>query len=107
MASEKRAAAGGDALRGAGDLRRARRGGEHADRPGRPRSRRGSPPTWTSTRSTWSGPTPDTVVDLEVAAADNLKRVLRPTPVNWTREPDLSRMLAFLETKTVWHPVGV
>ncbi len=53
------------------------------------------------------GADPDTVVDLEVAAADNLKRVLRPTPVNWTREPDLSRMLAFLETKTVWHPVGV
>jgi acyl-CoA reductase-like NAD-dependent aldehyde dehydrogenase len=48
-----------------------------------------------------------TLVDLEVAAADNLKRVLRPTPVNWNREPDLSRMLAFLETKTVWHPVGV
>ena len=47
------------------------------------------------------------VVDLEIAAADNLKRVLRPTPVNWGREPDLSRMLAFLETKTVWHPVGV
>ena len=49
----------------------------------------------------------DTVVDLEVAAADNLKRVLRPMTVNWAREPDLSRMLAFLETKTVWHPVGV
>jgi len=49
----------------------------------------------------------DAAVDLEVAAADNLKRVLRPAPVNWTREPDLSRMLAFLETKTVWHPVGV
>ena len=49
----------------------------------------------------------ETLVDLEVAAADNLKRVLRPTPVNWNREPDLSRMLAFLETKTVWHPVGV
>jgi len=49
----------------------------------------------------------DTVVDLEVAAADNLKRVLRPMTVNWAREPDLSRMLAFRETKTVWHPVGV
>jgi len=47
------------------------------------------------------------VVDLEVAAADNLKRVLRPTPMNWGQEPDLSRMLAFLETKTVWHPIGV
>jgi acyl-CoA reductase-like NAD-dependent aldehyde dehydrogenase len=49
----------------------------------------------------------DSWVDLEIAAADNLKRVLRPAPVNWGREPDLSRMLAFLETKTVWHPVGV
>jgi acyl-CoA reductase-like NAD-dependent aldehyde dehydrogenase len=53
------------------------------------------------------GAAPDAVLDLEVAAADNLKRVLRPTTVNWAREPDLSRMLAFLETKTVWHPVGV
>ena len=53
------------------------------------------------------GAEPSAVVDLEIAAADNLKRVLRPTPVNWGREPDLSRMLAFLETKTVWHPVGV
>ena len=33
------------------------------------------------------------LVDLEVAAADNLKRVLRPTPADWAREPDLSRML--------------
>jgi len=53
------------------------------------------------------GAEPSAVVELEIAAADNLKRVLRPTPVNWGREPDLSRMLAFLETKTVWHPVGV
>ena len=47
------------------------------------------------------------VVELEVAAADNLKRVLRPTMLDWGQEPDLSRMLAFLETKTVWHPIGV
>ncbi|HEX6497532.1 MAG TPA: aldehyde dehydrogenase family protein [Micromonosporaceae bacterium] len=47
--------------------------------------------------------------DLEVAAAENLKRVLRrPTaPVDWTAEPGLDRMTAFLETKTVWHPKGV
>ena len=51
--------------------------------------------------------------DLELAAAENLKRVLRPagdgTDVvepDWTREPDLSRITAFLETKTVWHPKG-
>jgi hypothetical protein len=42
-----------------------------------------------------------------VAAADNLKRVLRPVPdEDWAAEPSLDRMLAFLEPKTVWHPQG-
>ncbi|MFF3541049.1 aldehyde dehydrogenase family protein [Streptomyces platensis] len=45
--------------------------------------------------------------DLETAAADNLKRVLRPAPVNWTADPGTGRLLTFLETKTVWHPMGV
>ncbi|MEV0268918.1 aldehyde dehydrogenase family protein [Hamadaea sp. NPDC050747] len=44
------------------------------------------------------------VKDLEVAAADTLKRVVRPTAVDWTADPGLSRMTPFLETKTVWHP---
>lgn len=51
--------------------------------------------------------------DLERAAADNLKRVLRPAghdadavEPDWTRTPDLTRIKAFLETKTVWHPKG-
>jgi acyl-CoA reductase-like NAD-dependent aldehyde dehydrogenase len=44
--------------------------------------------------------------ELEIAAADNLKRVLRPQPVDWTADPGTERMLAFLETKTVWHPIG-
>ena len=45
--------------------------------------------------------------ELEIAAADNLKRVLRPHPVdNWTATPGTDRMTAFLETKTVWHPTG-
>ncbi|MCI3152373.1 aldehyde dehydrogenase family protein [Streptomyces sp. GB4-14] len=45
--------------------------------------------------------------ELEIAAADNLKRVLRPQPVdNWTAAPGTERMTAFLETKTVWHPTG-
>jgi acyl-CoA reductase-like NAD-dependent aldehyde dehydrogenase len=46
---------------------------------------------------------------LEEAAAENLKRVLR-APVaepDWTADPGLERMTAFLETKTVWHPIGV
>jgi acyl-CoA reductase-like NAD-dependent aldehyde dehydrogenase len=45
--------------------------------------------------------------DLEAAAAENLKRVLRPQEEDWTAAPPLRRMLALLETKTVWHPVGV
>jgi acyl-CoA reductase-like NAD-dependent aldehyde dehydrogenase len=46
---------------------------------------------------------------LEEAAAENLKRVLRPpaTEPDWTLEPGIERMTTFLETKTVWHPIGV
>ncbi|WP_371669506.1 aldehyde dehydrogenase family protein [Streptomyces sp. NBC_00289] len=45
--------------------------------------------------------------ELEIAAADNLKRVLRPQPVDdWSAAPGTDRMTAFLETKTVWHPTG-
>jgi acyl-CoA reductase-like NAD-dependent aldehyde dehydrogenase len=47
--------------------------------------------------------------DLERAAADNLKRVRRPVDADfdWTPEPGTERLTAFLETKTVWHPVGL
>ncbi|MFD3456430.1 aldehyde dehydrogenase family protein [Streptomyces sp. NPDC058691] len=48
----------------------------------------------------------DLARELEVAAADNLKRVLRPQAVDWAAEPGTERMTAFLETKTVWHPAG-
>lgn len=44
--------------------------------------------------------------ELEIAAADNLKRVLRPQPVDWSADPGTHRLTAFLETKTVWHPTG-
>jgi acyl-CoA reductase-like NAD-dependent aldehyde dehydrogenase len=46
---------------------------------------------------------------LEDAAAENLKRVLRApdTEPDWTVEPGIGRMTTFLETKTVWHPIGV
>ena len=45
----------------------------------------------------------------EQAAAENLKRVRRPgaSEPDWTADPGLDRMTAFLETKTVWHPIGV
>ena len=52
--------------------------------------------------------------DLESAAADNLKRVRRPAldgltaiEEDWTQTPDLGRIESYLETKTVWHPIGV
>jgi acyl-CoA reductase-like NAD-dependent aldehyde dehydrogenase len=40
-------------------------------------------------------------IDLEIAAADTLKRVLRPEPGVPARS--LDRILSFIETKTVWH----
>jgi acyl-CoA reductase-like NAD-dependent aldehyde dehydrogenase len=47
-------------------------------------------------------------VEWEIAAAENLKRVLRPQPhERWADEPGLDRLLAFLEPKTVWHPKGL
>ncbi|MEV0124769.1 aldehyde dehydrogenase family protein [Streptomyces sp. NPDC050703] len=48
----------------------------------------------------------DLARDLEIAAADNLKRVLRPQPVDFSADPGTHRLTAFLETKTVWHPTG-
>lgn len=54
-----------------------------------------------------AGATPGRARELERAAATNLKRVLRPTGTDWTSTPGIERMTAFLETKTVWHPVGV
>ena len=47
--------------------------------------------------------------DLEVAAADNLKRVRRApaSEPDWTTSPGLDTMTDFLEIKTVWHPMGV
>ena len=44
--------------------------------------------------------------DLAVAATGNLKRVVRLADGDWSRTPSLDRMLAYLETKTVWHPAG-
>jgi acyl-CoA reductase-like NAD-dependent aldehyde dehydrogenase len=44
---------------------------------------------------------------LEIAAADNLKRVRRPRTEDWTATPAIDRMVSVLEAKTVWHPIGV
>jgi acyl-CoA reductase-like NAD-dependent aldehyde dehydrogenase len=48
-------------------------------------------------------------MEFEREAAGTVKRFLR-TPAqepDWTADPGLSRMTPFLETKTVWHPIGV
>ncbi|QFZ23300.1 aldehyde dehydrogenase family protein [Saccharothrix syringae] len=55
-----------------------------------------------------TGAPESTRADLERAAAGTVKRVLRVRAgEDFTREPDLARLRAFVETKTVWHPMGV
>ena len=51
----------------------------------------------------------DLATELEVAAADNLKRVRRAPGAepDWAADPGLEPMTAFVEHKTVWHPIGV
>ncbi|HEY3478412.1 MAG TPA: aldehyde dehydrogenase family protein [Nocardioides sp.] len=52
---------------------------------------------------------PERATALEVEAAANLKRVRRAPAAepDWSLDPGLDRMTDFLETKTVWHPIGV
>jgi acyl-CoA reductase-like NAD-dependent aldehyde dehydrogenase len=51
----------------------------------------------------------ESAAGLEAAAAENLKRVLRRPAVepDWAADPGLDRIRAYLEIKTVWHPIGV
>jgi acyl-CoA reductase-like NAD-dependent aldehyde dehydrogenase len=52
---------------------------------------------------------PATAAELERAAAQTVKRVLRApgSEPDWTADPGTRRLSAFLEQKTVWHPLGV
>jgi len=50
-----------------------------------------------------SGCTPKEVALVEAAAADNVKRVVKLLPGE--RSPHL--VTAFMEMKTIWHPIGV
>ncbi|MDP9392400.1 MAG: aldehyde dehydrogenase family protein [Actinomycetota bacterium] len=56
-----------------------------------------------------TGAPAERAMELEREAAGTVKRVVRPpaTEPDWTADPGLSRMTPFLETKTVWHPMGV
>ena len=48
----------------------------------------------------------DLAKQLEIEAAGTVKRVRRPGQPNWLTTPDLGRLASFVETKTVWHPIG-
>ena len=54
-----------------------------------------------------TGAAPGARADLAAAAADNVKRVYVPRDLDWAADPGLSRLNAFVETKTVLHPIGV
>jgi acyl-CoA reductase-like NAD-dependent aldehyde dehydrogenase len=55
-----------------------------------------------------TGVEPAARAGLEELAAENVKRVVLPGENgDWAAAPGTRRMLAFLETKTVWHPVGI
>jgi len=47
--------------------------------------------------------------ELEAAGATNIKRIARPVApgTDWSADPGTSRLLRFVETKTVWHPIGI
>ena len=58
-----------------------------------------------------TGAEPAARADLERLAAENVKRVFATDEDaagdGWAAAPGTRRMLAFLETKTVWHPAGI
>jgi acyl-CoA reductase-like NAD-dependent aldehyde dehydrogenase len=54
-----------------------------------------------------TGVAPAERAELQRAAADNVKRVFVPWDDDWSADPGRGRLTAFVETKTVWHPIGV
>ena len=55
-----------------------------------------------------TGAAPEAIRELEVAAAENIKRIVRAAPAGTDVVPaGPRRILAFCETKTVWHPKGI
>jgi acyl-CoA reductase-like NAD-dependent aldehyde dehydrogenase len=50
---------------------------------------------------------PDFARDMEVRAVENLKRVQRPREFGRGHVGTLEELAAFVELKTVWHPIGV
>jgi acyl-CoA reductase-like NAD-dependent aldehyde dehydrogenase len=55
-----------------------------------------------------TGAEPAGRAELARLAAENVKRVLVPrADEDWSAAPGTRRLLAFVETKTLWHPVGI
>jgi acyl-CoA reductase-like NAD-dependent aldehyde dehydrogenase len=56
-----------------------------------------------------TGAPADRAMELERLAAGSIKRVVRPPAEepDWAADPGLTRLTPFLETKTVWHPIGL
>lgn len=50
---------------------------------------------------------PEFALDMEVTAAENLKRVVRPRTFPPRHVGSLEEIASFTELKTVWHPIGV
>jgi acyl-CoA reductase-like NAD-dependent aldehyde dehydrogenase len=56
-----------------------------------------------------TGVADDERAELQRAAADTIKRVYVPagSDPRWSDDQGISRLTMFVETKTVWHPIGV
>ena len=56
-----------------------------------------------------AGATVEDAAALEAAGATNIKRIARPLRpgTGWKNDQGTSRLLRFVETKTVWHPIGL
>jgi acyl-CoA reductase-like NAD-dependent aldehyde dehydrogenase len=54
-----------------------------------------------------SGVEPAARAELQIKAAENVKRVFAPAEPDWHADPGTRRLAAFVETKTVWHPIGI
>lgn len=51
-------------------------------------------------------PSGDFATKLEQSATTNVKRIVRPSTLDWSETPSTYRMRQWLELKTVWHPIG-
>ena len=110
------AAAGDHPGRVPRDVRRARAAWSTSSPAAPARWRRGSPATATSTPSTSPAPRVPTVSTgvrsrrprprTSSGCCDPAARGVEAVEPDFSATPDLSRLSAFLETKTVWHPKG-